>query len=93
MARIFRRSAAAAPPMRTVSRSRPLTHSCARFIARAASLTQERPNTMWRVLSILPYLVPLMGSLAYGSELCAPSYSALFTSPISRVSASLFALS
>ena len=27
---------------------------------------------MWRVLSILPYLVPLMGSLAFGQDLCAP---------------------
>ena len=25
---------------------------------------------MWRVLSILPYLVPLMGSLAFGQDLC-----------------------
>ena len=27
---------------------------------------------MWRVLSILPYLVPLMGSLAFGQDLCVP---------------------
>ena len=28
---------------------------------------------MWRVLSILPYLVPLMGSLAFGQDLCVLS--------------------
>ena len=33
---------------------------------------QGKPNAMWRVLSILPYLVPLMGSLAFGQDLYAP---------------------
>lgn len=28
-----------------------------------------RPNAVWRVLACLPYLVPLMGSLAFGTEL------------------------
>eukprot|EP00238_Polyblepharides_amylifera_P000699 CAMPEP_0196571422 /NCGR_PEP_ID=MMETSP1081-20130531/1610_1 /TAXON_ID=36882 /ORGANISM="Pyramimonas amylifera, Strain CCMP720" /LENGTH=252 /DNA_ID=CAMNT_0041888371 /DNA_START=52 /DNA_END=810 /DNA_ORIENTATION=+ len=29
----------------------------------------ERPNAVWRVLSCLPYLVPLMGCLAFGQEM------------------------
>jgi hypothetical protein len=28
-----------------------------------------RPTALWRVLSCLPYLVPLMGSLAFGTEM------------------------
>jgi len=31
---------------------------------------QGKPTALWRVLSVLPYLVPLMGSLAYGQDLC-----------------------
>jgi len=30
-----------------------------------------RPNAIWRVLACLPYLVPLMGSLAFGNEVYA----------------------
>ncbi|KAK3278012.1 Protein TIC 20-II, chloroplastic [Cymbomonas tetramitiformis] len=30
---------------------------------------EEKPNALWRVLSCLPYLVPLMSGLAFGSEL------------------------
>ena len=31
---------------------------------------QERPTAFWRVLAVLPYVVPLMGSLAFGQEMC-----------------------
>lgn len=30
---------------------------------------QDVPNAAWRVLSVFPYLVPLMGSLAFGQEM------------------------
>jgi len=33
------------------------------------ALIQERPGAAWRVLAVLPYLVPLMGSLAFGQEM------------------------
>jgi len=35
----------------------------------AEPIMSGRPNALWRVLSCLPYLVPLMGSLAFGTEM------------------------
>ncbi len=50
---------------------------------------QGKPNAMWRVLSILPYLVPLMGSLAFGQDLCV-SANALY--PPAALALTLFSL-
>ena len=36
----------------------------------SVSPPQGRPNALWRVLAVLPYLVPLMGSLAFGQDMC-----------------------
>ena len=35
----------------------------------AQPIMSGRPNALWRVLSCLPYLVPLMGSLAFGTAM------------------------
>jgi uncharacterized membrane protein len=45
------------------------------------SVSQERPTAIWRVLSVLPYLVPLMGSLAFGNDMydTAPLLSWMIT--------------
>ena len=49
-----------------VCQPQPLT----RTACDARSLPQGRPNALWRVLAVLPYLVPLMGSLAFGQDMC-----------------------
>jgi hypothetical protein len=74
-----------APPARASARaacSRVLSsHSACAFL-RFCARSQERPTALWRVLAILPYLVPLMGSLAFGTELCANA--ALMLSPYQK---------